>query len=162
LRAQAISLRTFSGAPVGASKKNGSSCGRFPCQNPPGSRGSSRALSAGAPTSPRIRNVPQRRGRARWGARRSAIPNNPAPGVHRSGNPKILSQPSNGDENRPRRGPLAFDLVAWRVRRDSRKNVEQRNPRVEAGKVPPGPSWRSARSPDKSPPSTWRGRSRTR
>ena len=49
----------------GGLKKTGSHCGRFPCQNPPGSRGSSRLISAGAPTSQRIRNVPQRRRQAR-------------------------------------------------------------------------------------------------
>jgi hypothetical protein len=42
-----LSARTFSAAPVGLLKKSGSRCGRFPCQNPPGSRGSSRVPQLG-------------------------------------------------------------------------------------------------------------------
>jgi hypothetical protein len=63
------SVRTFCTDPVGAFPKNGSHCGRFPWHHPPGSRGSSRVVSAGASASQRIRNVSQRRGRARWSAR---------------------------------------------------------------------------------------------
>jgi hypothetical protein len=104
MRTKAISLRTFSEAPVGAVPKNGSRCGPFPWQNSPGSRGSRRGPSAGAPTSRRTRNVPQRRGRARWAARPSAIRDNPAP---RAGRSRKLSKSWNFGPG-PAAGPLAL------------------------------------------------------
>jgi hypothetical protein len=104
MRAEAVSLRTFSGAPVGAFPKNGSRCGRFPWHNSPGRQGSRRMVSAGTPSSQRTRNVPQRRRRARWGARPSSVDIILRRGLGVLEILEFLENPT-GDENPPRPGP---------------------------------------------------------